>query len=205
MSTNTSTHRNAGMSMSRIAGVVLCGGRSSRMGADKSRLRYRGRPLSEHMGALLRQAGVEHTFLSGPDGIRDILPGRGPLGGMHACMNALAAEFNHLLFVPVDMPLLRPEQLRRLVLEEAGDAEVLQYAEQVFPLRLALSPRVRGSLMLHLTMETEKLRSIQRFIRSLPARSLPVAAPDLAAFINVNTPRDWNSLRQYPFSAGIQP
>jgi molybdenum cofactor guanylyltransferase len=204
MGTNISTHRNAGMPMSRTAGVVLCGGRSSRMGADKSRLRYRGRPLSEHMSALLRQAGVEHTFLSGPDGIRDILPGRGPLGGMHACMNALAADFSHLLFVPVDMPLLRPDQLRRLALE-ADDAEVLQYSEQVFQLRLALSPRVRGSLMLHLTMETEKLRSIQRFIRSLPARSLPVAAPDLAAFVNVNTPRDWSALRQYPFSAVIQP
>lgn len=194
-----STHMNT----PRIAGVVLCGGLSSRMGTDKARLLYHGRPLSEHMSGLLRLAGVEQIFLSGPDGIQDILPGRGPLGGMHACMNVLAANFSHALFVPVDMPLLTPEHIRTLGLH-ASDAEVLYYAEQIFPLRLALSARTRGGLMLHLTTEMERSRSIKNFIRSLPADALPVAAHDLASFVNINTPQDWGALRQHSPYAGFK-
>lgn len=194
-----STH--PGMFMPRIAGIVLCGGRSSRMGSDKSQLRYRGLALSEHMSGLLRRAGVEHTFLSGPDGIRDILHGRGPLGGMHACMNALAADFSHLLFVPVDMPLLRPEQLRRLALE-ASDAEALHYADQVFPLRLALSPRVRGKLAVQLAESEQGRCSIKELMRALDSQSLAPAERDPESFININTPREWQALHERPAKQG---
>lgn len=193
MSTIMSAHPSLRTPMSRIAGVVLCGGRSTRMGSDKSQLRYRGLALSEYMSGLLRQAGVEHTFLSGPDGIRDILQDRGPLGGMHACMNALAADFSHLLFVPVDMPLLRPEQLRRLSLE-ASAAEALHYAEQVFPLRLVLSPRVRGKLAMQLAEGEQDRRSIKELMRALDSEALPQPEPATKSFINVNTPQEWQAL-----------
>lgn len=165
------------------------------MGSDKARLSYRGRSLAEHMSALLREAGVEHTFLSGPDGIRDILPDLGPLGGMHACMNALAADFSHLLFVPVDMPLLKPEQLRRLSLE-ASAAEALHYAEQVFPLRLALSPRVRGKLAMQLAEGEQGRRSIKELMRALDSEALPQPERSSESFINVNTPGEWQALHE---------
>jgi molybdopterin-guanine dinucleotide biosynthesis protein A len=183
------------MSTHKTAGVVLCGGRSSRMGVDKSRLEYRGLPLFEHMSRLLQLAGVQDVFLSGPEGIRDILPDRGPLGGMHACMNALAARFSHALFVPVDMPLLDPAQLGELV-SYPSEAEALHYAEQFFPLRLALSAPARSKLMLHLTANIESQRSIRNFIRSLQTATPPGIWSDPASYLNVNTPQDWRTLGQ---------
>jgi molybdenum cofactor guanylyltransferase len=185
--------RSASMPMLKIAGVVLCGGRSSRMGTDKSRLEYGGLPLYEHMRHTLRLAGIENVFLSGPGGIQDVLPGRGPLGGMHACMHAMAGQFSHALFVPTDMPLLTAAQLRNLAWH-SSDAEALYYLEQVFPLRLSLSSQTRGKLALQLMAEIESRRSIKNFIRSLQTDSLPTGQSDLESFANINTPQEWQAL-----------
>jgi molybdopterin-guanine dinucleotide biosynthesis protein A len=181
------------MRMHKVAGVVLCGGRSSRMGTDKSHLEYDGLPLYEHMRRTLRLAGIEHVFLSGLDGIQDVLPGRGPLGGMHACMHAMAGQFSHALFVPTDMPLLTAAQIRKLAWHNS-DAEALYYLEQVFPLRLSLSPQTRGKLTLQLMTEIESRRSIKNFIRSLQTDSLLTGQSDLESFININTPQEWHAL-----------
>jgi molybdopterin-guanine dinucleotide biosynthesis protein A len=179
--------------MLKIAGVVLCGGRSSRMGSDKSQLQYRGLALSEYMSHLLHEAGIKQVFLSGPDGITDILPGLGPLGGIHSSMRALSGSFSHILFVPVDMPLLNPAQLHKLSWQDSA-AEALHYAEQVFPLRLALTAQTRGTLDEQVAESSASRRSIRNFINALHTVSLPVEACDLESFSNINTPQDWSRL-----------
>lgn len=173
-----------------VAGVVLCGGRSSRMGRDKAYLRYRGAPLFEHMRGLLRRAGLENIFLSGPGGIADLLPGLGPLGGVHTCMNFLAGKFTHVLFVPVDMPLLTPAQIRHLALHDSN-ADIVQYIEEIFPLKIMLSARTLLELDRSIT---EQRRSIRSLIARLDADRLPLAAGDLKLLANINTPRDWQRL-----------
>ncbi len=41
-----------------IAGIVLAAGESSRMGADKALLMYRGRTFLDHIISSLREAGI---------------------------------------------------------------------------------------------------------------------------------------------------
>ena len=48
-----------------IAGVVLTGGRSSRMGQNKALLDYQGKPLIEHMMEILKTTGIKEIFISG--------------------------------------------------------------------------------------------------------------------------------------------
>lgn len=181
--------------MHRIAGVVLCGGRSSRMGADKARLNYRGLPLSEHMSGLLRLAGIDEVFSSGPEGIPDREPGLGPLGGLHACAEALAEKFSHAVFVPVDMPLLNLQRLRLLAVS-SSTAEALHYSGQIFPLRLSLAPRTRALLANRLAQTAHGGRSIKDLLRALESQALPLPERDLASFTNVNTPQEWQALHE---------
>jgi len=107
----------------KIAGVVLAGGESSRMGRDKALLDYNGKPLLDHMIGLLKQAGFDDIYVSGDlDGYRcipDSAPHEGPAYAIVGVLEHLD-HYDGVLFVPVDMPLLSIDALRLLIREEKG-------------------------------------------------------------------------------------
>ena len=115
-------------------GVVLAGGRSSRMGRDKARLAWRDQSLLAHACATLQAAGTCEVVVSGdyPEyaGIPDALPALGPLGGLASVVDALPDGV--LLLVPVDMPLLTPELLTNVQFKDAYELdETMYYVEDV--------------------------------------------------------------------------
>jgi molybdopterin-guanine dinucleotide biosynthesis protein A len=104
-------------------GFVLAGGRSSRMGQDKSLLHLAGRSLIEHaldklralpLAAAPRIAGA-HTDLSCyAQVVSDLHPGCGPLSGIEAALASTTQPLN--LFLPVDLPLLPAQFLNWMLL-----------------------------------------------------------------------------------------
>lgn len=113
--------------MSDIEGFILAGGRSSRMGLDKSRLRLGGRTLVERVAEALSAATVRvHIVSSRPDAddfglpvVRDLHENRGALGGLHAALEGCGA--NWAAVVSCDLPFVTGELLLRLAsLREAG-------------------------------------------------------------------------------------
>ena len=112
--------------MVRIAGVVLAGGRSRRMGRDKSLLRLGGdtaptllersivllRPLCEQVWVSCR-AGQTYA---GQTCVPDLLPASGPICGVHAALARARAEgIPAVLALSCDLPLMHTGMLRRLV------------------------------------------------------------------------------------------
>src|SRR3989338_10667691 len=103
--------------LENFTAILLCGGKSSRMGQDKALLRFEASPyrwqgmaptLLEHQQLLLIHAGASEIVLSGSrDGaIADHWPDKGPLAGIHACLSQSKHQLN--LVIPVDMPGLSP-------------------------------------------------------------------------------------------------
>ena len=90
-------------------GVVLAGGRSTRMRRDKALLEWHGRPLIERQLDVLRASGVDELRVSGDRpaylGVVDTQSGLGPLGGLAGIAAAMANDAD-LVVIPVDMPLL---------------------------------------------------------------------------------------------------
>jgi molybdenum cofactor guanylyltransferase len=84
----------------RVAGAVLTGGSSSRMGADKTLLEVRGAPLAAHAARALSEAGIDPVRCIGGDldalrraGLEatpDLWPGEGPLGGILTALRSLS-------------------------------------------------------------------------------------------------------------------
>ena len=96
------------MTRQRILGVVLAGGRSTRVGSDKALAELGGRSLLDRaLAALERQcdavivAGRDHASCAGvADRPR---PAMGPLGGLNAALHHAAERgFDAVLSIPVD-------------------------------------------------------------------------------------------------------
>jgi len=96
----------------RPAGLVLTGGRSSRMGRDKARLVLEGQPLGSRLGELLAslaspvlEVGPGFTHL---EAVREEPALTGPLGGLVAGWRALGwrGHTGSVLVLACDLPLL---------------------------------------------------------------------------------------------------
>jgi len=98
-----------------IVGLILAGGLSSRMGADKASLVIEGRTLLQRTATALRVVGATIVAVSGdrPGGIPDRWPRSGPIGGIASAVEYLPD--GELLIVPVDMPRLNQSVLEPLI------------------------------------------------------------------------------------------
>lgn len=170
-------------------GVVLAGGRSSRMGRDKALLPLPGGDsFLEHALGLMRGLPLAQLVVSGarPGGIVDPVPDMGPLGGLYAV--ARIVETQGLLVMPVDMPLLRTELLAPLLEEGERSARVCHFAGHHFPFWLPLSPDVKD--FLHRAVRGSGANSISALLRHAAARQLE--PPEAArSFGNINTPAQY--------------
>lgn len=167
-----------------MAGVILVGGHSSRMGQDKARLNYNGQPLYLHMTALLRSCGLEEIVLAGEivgatNCLCEPVPHQGPARALAHIISQLGSRFRHLLVVPVDMPLLTPALLIRLMSQQ----QPCHYIHHPLPAMLAclLPPPDAASMRALLTAQ----------------QALPLPLPELAdqAMRNFNTPEEWTQLQ----------
>ena len=111
-----------------VHGFVLAGGKSSRMGRDKALLELGGRPMVqiavEKLQSFCAQvwiAGNRDDLASFAKVVREQRMDAGPAAGIEAGLRA--AEQPWALFVPVDVPLVPVELLRRWATEVVRDRE----------------------------------------------------------------------------------
>ena len=98
------------------AAFLLVGGKSTRMGANKAFLDFRGQTLLERALRTLRATcgnvtivGDPVTFASYAPAVADVFPNCGPLAGIHTALAHSEAELN--LMLAVDMPFVSRELL----------------------------------------------------------------------------------------------
>jgi molybdopterin-guanine dinucleotide biosynthesis protein A len=101
-----------------VHGFVLAGGKSSRMGVDKALLRFCGRPMVEIAVEKLREfcavvtiAGNREDLAGFAPVVRETRVEVGPAAGIEAGLGAATEDW--VMFVPVDVPLIPAELLRR--------------------------------------------------------------------------------------------
>jgi len=155
-----------------IAGYILAGGESSRMGVDKGLLEIAGVPMIVRTARLVESAvglpavvvGTPEKYLGlGLRAIADDWPGCGPLGGIATALRASEAEWN--LVVACDLPYLTREWLEYL-LQRARDSEL----EAVVPMNPAPANK-RGAEPLcavyHKGGEPALRRALERGVRKV--------------------------------------
>ncbi|MDF2177398.1 molybdenum cofactor guanylyltransferase [Aliiglaciecola sp. CAU 1673] len=176
-----------------LVGLVLAGGKSSRMGQDKAALTQQGQSLLQRAQALLTASSCEQVLTSRntPGFLQDRYPGAGPLAGIDAALNSLTSS-DALLVIPVDMPALTPILLSQLV--NAGQEHNLPcyFKDSCLPLYLPVSQKARDYLQTELS-SGGKAR-VQTLLEALNARPLPCAKGE--SLSNINTLNEWQGWLQ---------
>jgi molybdopterin-guanine dinucleotide biosynthesis protein A len=117
-----------------VGGIVLGGGRSSRMGSSKALLSWRGQPLLTRVAAVVAEVAspvvVVHArgqelppLPPGTELAEDARPDRGPLEGLAAGLRHLQGRSDLAVVAATDLPFLHAEFLAAIV-EQIGDAPV---------------------------------------------------------------------------------
>ena len=158
-----------------LSAVLLAGGESRRMGADKATIVFRGAPLWEWQLGILRGLQPEKIFVSvrvdpswrpaETELLLDEAPSRGPLSGLTRALARM--ETSHLIALAVDMPFMTTEQMGLLLnLAAPGCGVVPVIGECAEPLA-AIYPREAASDFA--TALAGKDFSLQGLVRKLAA------------------------------------
>jgi molybdenum cofactor guanylyltransferase len=192
--------------MTGLAGVVLCGGRSRRMGVDKALIDAGGEPLVARTARTLAEV-AEPVFLApgtpgrletdlGYEEVEDERPNAGPLGGLVAAM--AASPHPLVAALAVDMPFASPAVFRLLRQMHAGEDVVLPVtASGPEPLHAVYSTSCLGELRAALAQGRLGLRSVLKglSIREVLEVEWRLADPGSTFALNLNRVEDLELLK----------
>jgi molybdopterin-guanine dinucleotide biosynthesis protein A len=199
-----------------VAGIVLCGGKSTRMGVPKAGLPFGSETMLQRVVRLLGTvvapvivvAAREQPLPVLPDAIaitRDEREAKGPLEGIRAGLSALPESIDAAYITSCDVPLLVPAFVERMI-ELMGDHDIAVMDIDGFP--HPLSAIYRRDTLPHVEslLAADRLRPVFLFdavrTRRVKPEEMTVADPELRTLRNLNTPADYRAALA---DAGIPP
>ena len=203
--------------MHQTAGIVLCGGQSSRMGRPKAWLPFAGETMLGRVVRLLGTVVSPVIVVAAPgqdlptlpaevEVVRDPERGRGPLQGLAAGLLALTGRVGAAYVSSCDVPFLQPSFVRRMI-ELLGDQSIAVPDVGGYRHPLAAVYRVEVLDVVRRLLEEDRLRPAFLFDR-VPTRlanesELAAVDPGLQTLRNLNTPQDYETaLREAEGTAG---
>jgi len=179
-----------------FSGVILAGGRSSRMGHPKAFLPLKGRRMIDIILEVFYSLFDEILIVTddttkfvdfrGVEVIQDLVKGCGPLGGIYTGLKAISREKAFL--VACDMPFLHSELIERLLLasvENKYDCVVPSSFKGSEPLHAVYSTRI---LPIIEDLLRGKDLSLNQLLKRCHCKYVKVENKDISSFVNVNTP-----------------
>ncbi len=184
-----------------ITGIILAGGRSSRMGKDKGLCSFRDKPLVSYAieilkplcGELMISANhfpekyAEFRLPVVADEVKEI----GPMGGIYTCLKKSKTQYN--LILSCDTPFVNTDVFR-LLLHEVENFQVVCPAHETFllePLNAYYNTNVLGDMEEAIRKKEYKMMQFFKRIRFKSVNidnRLPFFNDYL--FLNLNTPED---------------
>ncbi len=192
----------------KTTGIILAGGKSTRMGTNKALLDIKGRVLIERVARVLERTcdeiliagGDEETYgYLGYTVTPDIFPGCGPLSGIHAGLTVAAYEYSFV--AACDIPYPDEMIIRKMIAGPQGyDVVMLYLKDHMEPLFSLYNRNFK-----HVAAEAIALgiyKVIDRYIldrvkwKLFPISASPMIFDKDHNLTNINTPGDLNKAKK---------
>jgi molybdopterin-guanine dinucleotide biosynthesis protein A len=192
------------MSSKEITGIVLAGGRSLRMGTDKSILGFNGKPLVQYsidaLKPLCNKVIISSdNFIYGFTGCEvwpDELPDQAAIIGIYSCLKRSETEINIIL--SCDMPLMSTQMLEYLLINSQN---------HMITVPLNVDSLIEPMCGIYMKSSVKTLKefidkgnfSLNECIMATSHRQMKVDSfpnhfpPDI--FSNINTPEDFGRIK----------
>ena len=155
-------------------GIILAGGKSRRMGKDKSLLEFEGKTLLQRIideqNMLLNKVfviGKGTDNFENATGIYDQVENIGPIGGLFTAMSEIKADW--YLISPCDMPFLNHTDLKVILdecIEEEYDAIIAESEKGIEPLVAAYSSKIFPLMKKNIEKENYAIRALFKQIKN---------------------------------------
>jgi len=201
--------------MQDVTAFILAGGKSSRMGTDKALLEWQGKTLLQRALDCASKVAQEVCIVGDAARFRqfgqvveDILPGRGPLGGIHAALRSTRTELN--LILAVDLPLVDDSFLQYLVSTAARSEAMVTVARTDDGWQpLCAVYRREFAEVAEKALQEGRYRVDALFdlvpVRIIEAGELAALGFSTDMFRNLNTPEEVAQLEGRPADPGSDP
>jgi molybdopterin-guanine dinucleotide biosynthesis protein A len=176
-------------------GVVLAGGRSSRMGEDKALLKIEATSMIDRTANTLRATSVCKVVISRNDNttkhMADIIPDKGPLSGIHSIATRFP-QYN-LIVLPVDLPLMDACTVQELIDVGLKTSKNAKFKGHNLPLFIQNTPSFRQ--VIDYTLKCTNCFSVERLCLHFPV--LELINKKNSSMFNTNTPAQWRFAMQH--------
>lgn len=186
-------------------GIILCGGRSTRMGTSKALLPFGAETMLQRVHRLLATvvspivivAAADQSLPGLPADVlvtRDEQEGRGPLEGLRAGLKALPETVDGAYVTSCDVPLLVPDFVRHMI-DLLADHDIAVMEIDGFPHPLSAVYRRRTLPHVEALLAQNRLRPVFLFdavpTRRVRPEEMTSADPELLTLRNLNTQADY--------------
>ncbi len=197
--------------MAEWTAAIIAGGKSSRMGTDKSFVTLAGKPLMAHVIARIATLDPAHMLIvtNKPDAyaqfglpmVGDVLPDKGSLGGIYTALSASRTDYT--LTVSCDTPFVSPGLLRlllALIAAPDGPFDVIVPRADGYPEGLQAIYRKSCLAPIRAQLDADRLKVISFYpavrVRYVDEPEYAALDPHKRSFFNVNTPDELEEARR---------
>ena len=165
-----------------ISGVVLAGGKGSRIGFDKKSLSLNSQRVIERTEAMLNSLFAETLIVTEKE---DLIKGCGPLSGIYTGLKLISHDLG--FFVACDMPFLQADFISRIIDAARVDRQSCLIPRSERGLEPLHAVYAKSSLADLKSCLEKKQFSIRQFLKSCRCNYLETSKKEQNSFVNINT------------------
>jgi molybdopterin-guanine dinucleotide biosynthesis protein A len=189
-----------------MSGIILSGGKSSRMGENKAFIEIDGVPIIQRILNLFKTLFSEILVVTNEVELfqhlgarihRDLIPGQGSLGGLYT--GIYYSSFPHAFCVACDMPFLKSSVIRYLI-EKTKDHDVVvpRTEDGLQPLHAIYSKNCLNPIRKIMEQKHFKIIDIYPMVKVniVTEEEFRHLDPARESFFNVNTPEELGLIKR---------
>lgn len=182
-----------------ITGIILAGGKSSRMGSDKGFLELNGISFTQHIIETLKTLVDNIIIVSdakdydafGYKRVEDRIKNAGPLAGVYSGLSHSKTDKN--IIVSCDVPLINESLLKLLILNDDESTDIVQFEnkQRTIPL-IALYKKSCASKCLDFLKKGERRLTV--VVNQLHTKTIELPEMYQQNIKNINTPEELKNI-----------